>query len=557
MKISKKRGKSKSREKEAKKIKLLRVLENFSKPQTKQEWSKIYLELSNSYDSELLKETMIQTYGKFEDYNNEINQGKFVEIRRRGAPVIKIEEVVNELMGLYNFITIFGCRSEEVYVFKEGIYVPKGREKIKTTAEDILGEHSTTRDINEIFEKIKRLTAMPREAFDNIPEHLIPLQNCIYDIKKNRTIEYSPKYLFTYKLPVDFIKSAKCPNFEKYLKKTISPDDILCVQEWFGFCIYRKYFIKKGMIWVGDPDTGKTVLVIVLSKFVGHDNTSGITLQRIANNDKFALAALHKKFLNYFDDLEDKDLNSTGGFKVATGGGTITAEYKFGDSFQFRNFAKLLFACNKIPPIKDVDDKAYYDRWLLIEFENIVPKNKQDNFLADKLTTPEELSGILNWALEGLKRLLKNGKFTYNKSKDEVRRIMERSGDTLAGFAQDCLIEKEGLKITKDKMYEIYSIWAKAKNLTRSTKGYIGRNLGKYAPFVIAKRENDRFWYGSDINWENIEKTFAQNKDTLDAFLKIKGNYIYSSNKIDKKESNPPKNKEDTLDAFSKKEESK
>ena len=49
--------------------------------------------------------------------------------------------------------------------------------------------------------------------------------------------------------------------------------------------------------------------------------------------------------------------------KLQQGGGLITAEHKFGDTFQFFNFAKPLFACNKIPSVEDVDDEAYYERW--------------------------------------------------------------------------------------------------------------------------------------------------------------------------------------------------
>jgi len=63
-------------------------------------------------------------------------------------------------------------------------------------------------------------------------------------------------------------------------------------------------------------------------------------------------------------------------------------------------------------------------------------------FLYNKLTTETELSGILSWALGGLHRLLKIGKFSYNKSKEQIKLLMERSGNPLASFVQDILIKK-------------------------------------------------------------------------------------------------------------------
>ena len=56
--------------------------------------------------------------------------------------------------------------------------------------------------------------------------------------------------------------------------------------------------------------------------------------------DKFSSAHLYQKHINSFDDLSSRDVNDTGTFKIVTGGGSITAEYKFGSQFQFENYAK-------------------------------------------------------------------------------------------------------------------------------------------------------------------------------------------------------------------------
>jgi len=422
---------------------------------------------------------------------------------------VLIPEVVNALLNKYDFKTIFRSNSEEVFVYQEGCYVKNGRELIQTQTEKILEKYCVNHHVHEIVEKIKRNTAISKEKFDDIPEELVCLENGILNIKTGKFSKHNPKYLFKNKIPIIYDKKATCPKINKFLKEVLYPEDIDPIQEWFGFCLYRKYFIKKAVILFGDTDTGKTVFLNLLEEFIGKKNSAGISLQRISGGDKFALASLMDKYTNIFDDLVSRDLIA-GGFKIATGGGYMTAEYKFGDPFKFLNFAKHIFATNKIPSLKeiDVDDEAYYDRWMPFPFDNKVEKSEQDRFLIQKITTKKEMSGLLNWALDGLKRLLKNGKFSFDKSTTEIKEIMDRHGDPLAAFCQDILVRKDGNKIPKNAMFEIYSWYVNKKKLARLSKEQLGRRLGKHAQYILAKHDaKERYWENVDINPKLDEDT--------------------------------------------------
>jgi len=255
------------------------------------------------------------------------------------------------------------------------------------------------------------------------------------------------------------------------------------------------------VVWIlSEKDTGKTILLNVLNKFVGEKNVSGISLQKIASKDKFALASLKDKYANIYDDLSADDLKDAGGFKIATGGGYITAEYKFGDSFQFMTFAKNIFSTNKIPNLKEINDDAYYERWIPLCFDNQILKSEQDKFLFEKLTTKEELSGLLNWALEGLERLLNKGKFSYDKDSSEIKMIMQRQNNPLVAFTMEVLEHEDGNKVTKEIMYKIYSKWCQDKKIPRLSKEQLGRNLAKYTNYLIAKGGKERVWDNVKIN---------------------------------------------------------
>ncbi len=399
------------------------------------------------------------------------------------------------------------------------------------------------------------MSAIDREEFEDIPEELICLENGIYNIKTKKLEEHNPKYYFKTKLSIDYNKEADCILIKKFLQDILYDEDIPVMQEWFGYNLYKRYFIKKAMILFGIKDTGKTILLNLLMAFISRKNTCGISLQRISSGDKFALSSLKDKFANVFDDLSSQDLKDQGGFKIATGGGFITAEYKFGDSFQFLNHAKHIFATNKIPPVEDVEDDAYYDRWLPIPFDNQFEKKDQDKFLLDKLTTKEELSGLLNYALKGLERLLDTGVFSYKKDSDEIRRIMERHSDSLSAFVQDVLFEKTGNKITKEDMYNIYSIYVKDNKLSKLSKTQLGRRLQKYCYYILAKHGRKRYWINAgildlhikDYTLDTSQKTIRINENKE----KVSSDYIHkNSAKASKVSSKSNKKSDEKLNEF-------
>ncbi len=165
---------------------------------------------------------------------------------------------------------------------------------------------------------------------------------------------------------------------------------------------------------------------------------------------------------------------------MATGGGSIMGEYKFGNQFSFWNYSKFTFACNKIPDIANFDDLAYFNRWIIIRFEKTI-EHKISNFIAT-LTTEEERSGLFNYCMEGLKRLLANDGFNYALSGVETKTEMMRSGSSIAMFAADCLSQSTGTEVTKEAMYEAYTAYCAKNELSTETIKMIGTKL----PFYVS-----------------------------------------------------------------------
>lgn len=474
----------------------------------------------------VLKEKInVNDFLKFR-YNKKLKDYVF-----NGVDIDKVADYIKEKLKVR---TIFGIREETIENFNGKIWEVKGRGIIKAEIEKLLGVYSKNNVVSEVFEKIKRQTEIPREEADNIPDYKRCVENGVLDLEDVDNIKFLPHlkdYNFRNNFPMNYDPEAKCPKIIDFINKTFYEEDVPKIQEWMGFHLIRRYEFKRAVIIHGQKNTGKSVFLNLLNIFVNH-NVSGLSLQEIAKGKPFDLLALKDKDANIHDDMSSQDMKSIGGFKMAVGDGFISAEQKFGDKIRFRNTAKDTNACNKLPnPGEDIDDEAYYERIILIPADNTIPKEQQNKNLIDELTTPEELSGLLNWAIEGYVRLVKQNGFSNEKSPEETKFLMLKNGNSLAEFSSDVLLESPGEKVSKDNLYTIYCKWCSdhKPKLSPDSKEKIGRSLIQFVPYVQASKSgSERYWLNVSIRdtWDTIEKNMSNYSES------IKQSNIASKNNI-------------------------
>jgi P4 family phage/plasmid primase-like protien len=248
---------------------------------------------------------------------------------------------------------------------------------------------------------------------------------------------------------------------------------------------------------LGPGDNGKSILLGVEGRLLGVDNISTRGLQDI-DRDRFAKADLFGKFANIHADLSSTALVKTGAFKMLTGGDRLTAERKFQQPFTFVNFAKLHFSANELPATKD-QTHAFFERWLLIEppyrFVDHPRENgnekRRDPRLLQKLTTNEELAGILNLALDGLDRLLTNGQFTKSKASEAVKERWIARTDSLQTFVEKCVSPQRECFTTKNELYEAYQEYCQEYGLAAVDKTVVGTRLPTLVPTTNFKPQID------------------------------------------------------------------
>ncbi len=381
----------------------------------------------------------------------------------------------------YNIITL-GEKDREMFIYQNGMYHAFAENLvIYPEIQRILKHHVNKNAKSETFHKIADETSKPRSVFETAHTDFIPLRNGVFNFKTKELLPHSPEYRFKYQLPITYNPTATCPKIEAFFDQVLLPRQKTIVEEWIGYYFFRNYMFKKAMVFVGEGDTGKTTLLEVITYLIGRENMSSISLQKMTT-DKFSGAHMYEKHANLVDELSSKDISDTDAFKMATGNGSVTGEYKFGNQFTFQNFAKLTYACNRIPDMADNNDDAYWNRWIVIRFEKTIEK-KIPNFIRT-LTTEEERSGLFNVAIRGLERLLAQEQFTYTNTAEETKLEMMRSGSSIAMFASDMLIRDEGAEMSKEAMYEAYVAYCLQTKQSSQTKEALGRRLANYATFL-------------------------------------------------------------------------
>ena len=245
--------------------------------------------------------------------------------------------------------------------------------------------------------------------------------------------------------PHEYKPEAKSPNIEKFLSDVLRPDDIKYILQLIGYCLLNdcRYQVCV-MLYGNNGANGKGTLLDLVAAFLGTDNCSHRSLQQIDTN-RFAVADLFGKMANTYADFKSTKLSETGNFKMLVTGDWISGEFKMINAFKFRNRAKLWFSANEIPESDDKSD-AFYRRWLIFHFDKRFIAGKENVNLINEITTPEELSGLLNLAIKGLSELIEEGGFHY-KTIEEIRKDYEiHTNDVNAFLNEECIVDITNLE---------------------------------------------------------------------------------------------------------------
>ncbi|GAI61178.1 unnamed protein product, partial [marine sediment metagenome] len=402
---------------------------------------------------------------------------------------LNLPKLVDDLLSEYSFKTMRD--NEECLIYKEGVYTSLGEAVIKEECEKrVPKKFMTSHSVNEVIGHIKRSTYVDRRKF-NREKWILNLENGLYNIQTDELSPHIPDFLSTIRIPVIYDPNADCPRVQLFFTEVLRQEDILVIEELFGYCLFPDYTIQRAFLFMGDGANGKSTLLELLKHLLGTDNCSNISLQAI-ENQRFAVADLFGKLANIYADIPSTKMPHVGLFKMLTGGDTLGAEKKFKDRFSFNNYARLIYSTNK-PPRVDEDTLAFWRRWIFINFPNKFEGRKADKRILQKLTKKSELSGLLNVALQGLKRLLDQQGYSYELSPDEIAEWHQKASDPIYAFVKDVCCSDPEAWISKDDLYDSFLKYCDGENIPRIGKESFGRALNNAKNVhVISQRSGPR-----------------------------------------------------------------
>lgn len=374
----------------------------------------------------------------------------------------------------------------ELYWWNGTYWKEDGEKKLQRELQRLIGDTLSTHDENEILHKVKLLSIVDDVLWDR--DRYIATEKHTIEIIDDGDIEIKKRecergdYL-TKKINAEYDQEVGCPRIKQFLSEvTGSEEDRKTLEEVAGYCLYNAYPIQKGILLTGDGANGKSTFLTLLKRFFGMDNCSAIPLSTLSEN-RFATTHLIGKLANIYPDLSSKTLKYTGRFKALTGGDMVPFEIKRGKRGEFMNTAKLIFSANEIPYSYDITP-AFLRRWVIVEFPHTFRGDDADQQLLEKLTTEGELSGFLNLAIQGLKRLLKNEEFSTGLDDLEVK----RNFDSLEAFVDEKIEVDYDAFVVKKDFYQEYAKYCERHDVRMKTHSQVGKQIKHITPVAQSYR---------------------------------------------------------------------
>jgi putative DNA primase/helicase len=398
----------------------------------------------------------------------------------------------------YKFLAV----RDEIYIYEDGIYLQeKARWIIKSIVESIVGKEARSAAVDEIIGHIHRSNLVFDDPFEKYKKsELVCVNNGVLNVLTGEFKEHNPNDYFLTKIPIDYVPEQECPLIMSFLRDIIKEDNIPIIQEMIGYCMYREHFIHKAFMLYGSGNNGKSTFISLLKAFLGESNCVSISLQELSTS-RFKVAELYGKLANLFADIPPQGIENSAYFKMLTGCDLITAEKKHRDPFSFQNYAKQIFSANTIPKTEDESD-AYFRRWIILNFERKFTDEDVDIKILPKISTQTELSGMLNFGLAGLKRLLEKGRFSGSKSIDEIRKEYIRQSDSIAAFCMEYIEETYDQSfILKTALYEYYASYCREMRISGKSELLFARDLRRHIRVcggrtTIDGKERQQVWFG-------------------------------------------------------------
>jgi putative DNA primase/helicase len=391
-----------------------------------------------------------------------------------------------------------GPKSDMYYQYSDDNYwIPTSEHKVKQLLINFLNKHEPNNwnigARNQILEVLQLQAEAPSENAANY----INLKNGLLNLKTFKIAPHNKEIFSTKQLPVAYDpdkEAPPCEGFLDYLAYIFGKDKRLpkIVQEIMGYSLCNNTQAEKMFFFIGPSRTGKSTLgKIIMALAGGPKYVSSLSLGEF--NEQFALSELVGKNLNISFESKSLAVKDIEKIKAIVTGDMTKVEKKYADVFFHMHTTKLIFCLNTWPDVYDATN-AFIERLLPIPFKHKFYTEKQkdeqmkerDPNFFDRIIK-NELDGIFAFAIEGLKRLVRNNyRFTESKVVKNMLSQYKQEINPLLQFVKNCVISVENEatwgeeRVHHDIMFYANKLWEEEQGNSSTSKDSVKEQKRKF-----------------------------------------------------------------------------
>lgn len=382
----------------------------------------------------------------------------------------------------------------------------------------------TERNIKEVKSKLK-IEGKRKLLTDN--PNLYVLGNGIFDANQHKLLDYSPNFVFTSKIAVNYNPHAQEPKFDNWsffnwINEDIAQgkkDKIKLIWQTFKAVINSNYSYHSAVFLLDDANgsAGKGTFEQLLENIAGENNYASIKLNEFEKDA--VLATIVNKPLVIGDDNDPKKpIDSSERFKSSATGDPIVINDKYEKAYSYKPTCLIIQSLNDLPKFKDNSD-ATYRRIRVIKFNKHYTENANNRKVKDEYIFNKEL---LEWIVKKAINVKIDGVMTTTTESNAILKENQIESDPFLQFVNDIVIPNENGYRFQDTTYQAYRTWYKntGHNIIYLESFRDFNKKMREHGFKQSRKTRDnhklQVWLNIQLNTDSMNLTYMDLKDTKD-----------------------------------------
>jgi putative DNA primase/helicase len=300
------------------------------------------------------------------------------------------------------------------------------------------------------------------DQFDANPDLLV-VRNGTLDLRTGELRQSSREDLCSRLAEVDYDPDARCERWLGHISLLCDGDPALAayLRRAVGYSLTGDVGARSFFFLEGTGSNGKNAFIEPIMMMLGSYAQTATTALLTGGDEQHPtiLADLLGARLVFVDETRQGKALNVERVKALTGSKRVKARRMKQDFFEFDAQFKLWIAGNGQPTVRDPSDGVWNRMNRVVCHGKVAPQQRIDRF--GDLLYAEEASGILNWALEGLKDYRQVGLGVPESVRRDVQEYRDEE-DYTGQFVDDCVVKTgdPGDFVGNAELYGRYQLWA-------------------------------------------------------------------------------------------------